>query len=53
MKVSPEIYRDVCRNIMKLYIVASRWIIIDIDLGVGSCAEGLWCSRYVRDLHNP
>ena len=31
MRVSYETCRAVCRNIIKLYIVASRWIIIDID----------------------
>ena len=34
MRVSSETYRAVCRNIIKLYIVASRWTIIDIDINV-------------------
>jgi hypothetical protein len=31
MRLSSETCRAVCRNIIKLYIVASRWTIIDID----------------------
>ena len=31
VKVSPETCRAVCRNIIKLYIVASCWTIIDFD----------------------
>ena len=31
MRLSSETCRAVCRNITKLYIVASRWTIIDID----------------------
>jgi hypothetical protein len=31
VKVSPETCRAVCRNVMKLYTVASCWTIIDID----------------------
>ena len=31
VKVSPETCRAFCRNIIKLYIVASCWTIIDID----------------------
>jgi len=31
MRVSSETCRAICRNIIKLYVVASRWMIIDID----------------------
>jgi len=31
MRVSSETCRAVRRNIIKLYIVASRWTVIDID----------------------
>ena len=32
VKVSPETCRAVCRNIIKLYTVASSWTIIDTDI---------------------
>jgi len=37
-RVSSETRRAVCRNIIKLYIAASRWTIIDTDL---RCTEPL------------
>ena len=34
MRVSHETCRDVCRNIIKLYVVASCWTIIDITFTI-------------------
>ena len=45
VKVSPETCRAVCRNIIKLYIVASCWIIVDID---SRCTDrmNIKCDKY-------
>jgi len=45
VKVSPETRRTVCRNIIKLYIVASCWTIIDTDM----CFY-FFCNFFVKSL---
>ena len=52
MRVSSETCRAVCRNIIQLYIVTSRWTIIDNDKWDLGCPQpfylefrssGMWC----------